>query len=502
MPDTTHPRLSASNLATLSTSSTRPDYTPSEHDVGIVHIGIGAFHRAHQAVFTDSAITNSGGNWRIVGASLRSANVSKQLNPQNGLYTVIERSAGKVSANIIGAIKEVLNAKEHQAELIDYLASPKIKIVSLTVTEKGYHFDQSSNDVNWQSKDIQHDVAHAEQPISMPGYLLIACEKRMLQSSQSPAKLTVISCDNLPENGRIVESVVLSLAAKRNPKLKDWIVDNVSFCSSMVDRIVPSVTEQDIQEQAQALAYIDEGLVITEPFKQWVIEDNFCTPRPDWESAGVLFVEHVSDYEKLKLRTLNGSHSALAYMGVLLGHKWIHEAIADPLLAKIIARLMQQETGPTIPKFEGFNLRQYQGQIVERFLNSDIAYATQQVAMDGSQKLQQRILAPMAELYVAEQQANTACLMATLVCWLRYLEQKTEEGETYEVLDPYADVLSKIVHDAKGNVEQLVDALFQNTSVIPPELKQREDFKLALLEHLANIQEKGVEDYLQGVLGQ
>jgi len=500
MTATSLPRLCATLLPEISESTMRCEYTPSDHGVGIVHIGIGAFHRAHQAVFTDKALAKSGGNWRIVGASLRSANVSQQLNPQNGLYTVIERSAGKVSSKVVGAIKEVLNAQEKQSELLDYLASPKTKIVSLTVTEKGYHFDLSKGEINWQSKDIQHDLAHPETPITMPGYLLRACEKRMLASTNTAAKLTVISCDNLPENGHIIESVVHSLAAKRSSELLEWIRNNVSFCSSMVDRIVPSVTQEDIQEQAQRLGYTDLGLVITEPFKQWVIEDKFCTDRPDWESAGVLFVKHVSDYEKLKLRTLNGSHSALAYMGVLLGHKWIHEAINDPVLSKLIQRLMQQETGPTIPEFKNFDLAEYQDQIVKRFLNSDIAYATQQVAMDGSQKLQQRILAPMAELYSDNKQANTVCLMATLVCWLRYLKQETERGERYEVSDPYAEQLLKLVSDAGSNFEQLINQLFTTTSVIPTQLKNSEDFKQALLMHLTTIHKKGTATYLEWVL--
>ena len=491
-------RLHTAHLLQQNIKATIPRYTPSEHEVGIVHIGIGAFHRGHQAVFTDDAIAQSGGDWRIAGVSLRSEAVSNQLNPQNGLYTVIERSEAGSSARIIGAVKEVLCAKSEASKVIDYLASPAIHIVTLTVTEKGYHFDQSSGGINWDSEDIKHDVANPNSPVSMPGYLVLGCKTRML--SASSAKLTVISCDNLPENGRIVESVVHSLAAKQSESLVKWIKHNVTFCSSMVDRIVPSVTPQDIQGQTETLGYIDNGLIITEPFKQWVVEDNFCTPRPNWQGAGVLFVSNVSDYEKLKLRTLNGSHSALAYMGVMLGHKWIHQAINDPVLSRVIKHLMEDETGPTVPAFAGFNLGEYQQQIVARFENSHIAYATQQVAMDGSQKLQQRILAPMAELYAQGKIAQTTYLMATLVCWLKYLSQENEMGERYCVIDPLAELLTSLVAEHSQSPEALVDAICKNTSIIPDALKNNNDFRLHFINQISLCSNLGVNAYLQSKL--
>lgn len=493
-------RINSLNYKNLATKAELPSYSPNDHGVGIVHIGSGAFHRGHQAVFTDQALANSGGDWRIAGVSLRSAAASQQLNPQTGLYTVIERSDGYIGAKVIASIKEVISARLEQTKVIDYLASPSTKIITLTVTEKGYHYNQSTGAINWQSKDIQHDVLHPHSPISMPGYLVLACKKRMEGMHPLSSKLTIISCDNLPENGHIVESVVISLASKLDSALLNWISENVTFCSSMVDRIVPRVTDDSIQQQGEKWGYLDKGLVITEPFKQWVIEDNFCTERPNWESAGVLYVNDVCDYEKLKLRTLNGSHSALAYMGVLIGHEWIHEAMRDPLLSQIIEKLMQQETGPTIASFDHFDLPSYQQQIVARFLNSDIAYATQQVAMDGSQKLQQRILAPMAELYAAGKVEQTKCLMGTLVCWLRYLKRETESGDKYEISDPNADLLTKIVDTSADNPQKLIDALFEQTSVIPAELKCRDDFRQNFIAQLNLVNHIGIKNYLQTLL--
>ena len=492
-------RLNATHLSTQHQHVLLPAYKPNEHDAGIVHIGIGAFHRGHQAVFTDDALAKSGGNWRITGVSLRSTTVSEQLNAQDGLYTVIERSEAGTHARIIASVKQVLCAKHEQDKVIEAIANPSTHIVTLTVTEKGYHFDQSTGNIQWESKDIQYDLAHPESPVSMPGYLVWALKTRMenAQRASQNAKLTIISCDNLPENGRIVKKIVNSLAYEISAELVQWIKNNVTFCSSMVDRIVPAVTANDIDQQTQYLGYFDKGLIITELFKQWVIEDNFCTPRPNWESAGVLFVKNVSDYEKLKLRTLNGSHSALAYMGVLLGHKWIHEAINDPTLKLVIKHLMEDETGPTIPDFEGFDLPAYQQQIIARFQNSHIAYATQQVAMDGSQKLQQRILAPMAELYAQGKSQKTKYLMAVLVSWLRYLRQQNEAGETYQISDPLKEQLTNLAANNEKNVQGLVEALLIHTSIIPTGLKNDDDFKQDLMTHLTLINNLGVRAYLQ-----
>lgn len=493
-------RLSTALVTSLPKTVKRPSYAIEKHGAGIIHIGIGAFHRGHQAVFTDDAITNSGGDWRIIGVSLRSLAVKEQLNPQNGLFTLIEKIAGKSNARVVGAIKEVIAASEEPEKLSEALADPNIKIVTMTVTEKGYHYDQSTQSIDWHSADVQHDLVYPEKPKSMPGHLVKACRQRMESKYSHSSKLTVISCDNLPENGTILESVVLSLAYRVNKTLASWIQNNVSFCSSMVDRIVPKVTQADRQELKQQYDYEDQGLIVTEPFKQWVIEDNFCTERPDWESAGVLFVRQVSDYEKLKLRTLNGSHSALAYMGVLLGHKWIHQAVVDPLLARVIKRLMRKETGPTIPKFANINLADYQQQIIQRFENSDIAYATQQVASDGSQKLQQRILQAMNELYDAKQEQNTVCLMATLVCWLRYLKGCDESGSTYTINDPIADVLSSFVDEHWEKPADLVDALFTQTSIFPSGLKNKPRFTEHLIAGIQSITKLGTHAYLTQVV--
>lgn len=493
-------RLSTSLVDSLPNSIERPRYDAQQHGVGIIHIGIGAFHRGHQAVFTDDALANNGGDWRIIGVSLRSPTVRDQLNPQDGLFTLIEKSAGHSKATLIASIKEVIAASQEPQKLSEALADPSIKIVTMTVTEKGYHYNQSTRSIDWESADIQHDLVYPDTPKSMPGHLVKACLSRMKSKCSHSLNLTVISCDNLPENGSVVESVVLDLATRLNKELAIWIQNNVSFCSSMVDRIVPQVTFQDRESFKKEYGYEDKGLIVTEPFKQWVIEDNFCTERPNWESAGVLFVKRVSDYEKLKLRTLNGSHSALAYMGVLLGHEWIHQAIGDPLLAKVVRRLMHDETGPTIPTFANFDLAEYQQQIIERFENSDIAYATQQVASDGSQKLQQRIFQAMSELYQEQKINLTQCLMATIVCWLRYLKGYDDSGNRYVINDPIAAELNAIVINYWEKPASLVSNLFQETNVFPSNLTSNPIFTEGLVLGIQSISALGTHAYLTQVI--
>ncbi|MBF7073671.1 mannitol dehydrogenase family protein [Glaciecola sp. MH2013] len=490
-------RLNATMLSNLPEEIDGPKYAPAEHGVGILHIGIGAFHRGHQAVFTDDAIARAGGDWRITGVSLRSPTVANQLNPQNGLYTVTEKSGGKSTSRVIASVAKVISARQNQSELLTSLASPSIKIITLTVTEKGYYFDQATGTLMWEAEDVQHDVLYPNQPVTMPGYLVLACQLRMKSEYSHTSKLTVISCDNLSENGRITEKVVIALATKISIELVEWISANVTFCSSMVDRIVPKVTQTDIENHIASAGYEDRGLIITEPFKQWVIEDNFCTERPDWESVGVLFVDKVADYEKLKIRTLNGSHSALAYMGVLLGYRYIHEAIGSDLLSNIVHQMMKDESGPTIPKFEGFNLAAYQQEIIARFSNSDIAYETQQVASDGSQKLQQRILAPLNELYTQGNSKPNSVLLATLVSWLRYIKKANEPEGFYDVVDPLATELTSIVDKYWESPSELILAIYESTSLIPRQLKLNKQFNDDFHCALHAIDEHGVETYLK-----
>lgn len=489
-------RLSKNNFEQLPENVIRPKYDMSAHQAGIVHIGIGAFHRGHQAVFTDDAIANSGGNWRIIGVSLRSPNVSEQMNPQDGLYTVTAKFNGHKETRLIGAVENVLVAGHDPAKVVSLLASSAIKVVTLTVTEKGYHYNMASKVLAEENADIQHDIANPITPISMPGFIVAACAQRM-NDGDTNNKLSVISCDNLPENGEVTRKVVCDLARKISPDLVDWIEANVSFSSSMVDRIVPAVTEQDKEAMQAELGMRDEAMIQTETFKQWVIEDNFCTPTPDWKSAGAIIVDNVESYEKLKLRTLNGSHSALAYMGVLLGYKWIHEAIADPVMLSTIERLMVKETGPSLHMPSDFDIPTYQQQIIARFQNDEIAYANQQVAMDGSQKMIQRIFAPLVDnLTQGKTCESNSVLIAVVAAWMLYLKGEDEQGSKFSISDPLADKLSSIAQKCIHEPSTYVLTLINETNIVPSKLAENTEFITALSETLASIQQDGLAHYL------
>lgn len=481
-----------SDFPKSSTSNLKLGYKPDTHRSGIVHIGIGAFHRGHQAVFTDDAIAKFGGNWRIIGVSLRSDTVAKQLNPQNGLYTVTESSPEGKSTRIIGSIEKVLIAPEDPQKVIDTIACESIHIVTMTVTEKGYHFNATKGALNSANADIVHDIANPNCPKTMPGFIVAACEKRMLMHGQ---KLTVISCDNLSENGQVCQQAVIELAKKNSSKVASWIKHNVAFCSSMVDRIVPAVTDEHRQRFSAEHGFIDEGIILTEPFKQWVIENNLCTPYPAWEEVGVLFVNKVADFEKLKLRTLNGTHSFLAYSGALLGYKWIHQAAADPLLLKLAFRQMRDEMQYTFPVPKGFKIEEYQQTIINRFKNDEIPYATHQVAMDGSQKIIQRLLYPASELL--DKKKVPAVICVALACWIRYLQGRDEAGVRYEINDPMNEQLDSTVARYAEDPRALINTLYRETSIFPTKLIENERFTQTLIDNLTAIQQQGVRAFLQ-----
>jgi fructuronate reductase len=470
-------RLHPDMLQQLPISITPLSYVPNAHQCGILHFGIGAFHRAHQALFTHDVLSQVGGDWRIHGVSLRSARVSEQLTPQDGLYTLTEQDATGSDCKLIGAIAKVSVAATEQETVLTAFTDPKIHIVTMTVTEKGYCYHSQQKTVDADHVDIVHDIANPKQPISLPGYLVAGLQRRR-DSINTP--MTMISCDNMPHNGQILKQVVTSLAHKWDPQLAQWITDNVTFCSSMVDRIVPAVTQEVQAEHAQRHGIIDAGLIMTEPFKQWVIEDNFCTPRPQWESVGVDIVTDVSVYENIKLRNLNASHSALAYHGLYKGYQWIHEAINDPELLSLVTALMQTEIQDTLVLPDNFALHQYQAAIVSRFQNNLIPYATNQVATDGSLKLQQRIVPPLIERLRKGQ--SSPVLTGVLVAWIQCIKGEDQHGSPIKMQDPQINAIQAMVLANIDSPQTLLQNLVAEFGILPEEIMQYPTFVELFIE--------------------
>ncbi|MFB9950076.1 mannitol dehydrogenase family protein [Rhizobium puerariae] len=407
------PRLTASTP--LPARVMKPAYDRASLKPGIVHIGLGAFHRAHQAVYTDAALAEEAGGWGIVGVSLRSVDIVDDLKAQDGLYTVVARSAAGDSARVIGSVMKGLSGAGDREEILALLADPAIRVVTITVTEKAYGYDPVSGGLDRSHPSVAVDLARPSAPVGVIGYVVEGLARR---HAAGLAPFTVLCCDNLPTNGRIVRRLVVEMAGARDAALAGWITEQGAFPCSMVDRIVPAATDET-RARAEALLGAEDRLALeTEPFMQWVIEDRFVSGRPKWEAGGALFVGDVEPYEKMKLRLLNGSHSLMAYLGQLHGLTYIRDVIAVPEYREKVRRHMAAVL-PTLDPVPGIDLAAYQAELVERFSNPGIAHFTRQVAMDGSQKLPQRIMIPAVEELAKGGDASAFAYVAAV--WLAYL---------------------------------------------------------------------------------
>ncbi len=386
-------RLDRSALGAPRDSVRWPAYDPFAHGAGIVHLGIGAFHRAHQAVYTDDVLASAGGNWRIIGVSLRSAGVRDQLAPQDGLYSVLEMSDAGESLRVIGAVERVLVASDDRQAVIAAIADPATHIVSLTVTEKGYCHDPATGRLDPNHSGIARELAGGAVETAI-GYLAKGLRAR---ADAGAGPVTLLSCDNLPHNGYVLGQVLRDYLHVSDPALVDWIDANVRTPATMVDRIVPATTSADLDRVEALLCARDEGAAKAEPFSQWVIEDDFAGPRPAWEAAGAQFVADVRPFELAKLRMLNGAHSTLAYLGLLAGHNTVDQAVADTAIREIVERLMRAEAAATLPVIDGLDPQSYADALLARFANPALKHKLIQIAMDGSQKLPQRLLGTIAD---------------------------------------------------------------------------------------------------------
>lgn len=394
-----------------------PAYDRTSLKPGILHFGLGAFHRAHQAVYNDTALAHEFGDWGIVGVSLRSLDIVRDLRAQDHLYSVITRSGAGESAQLVGSIVKGISAVEDRDELLALLVDPAIRIVTITVTEKAYGLDPVTGGLDRSHPAVAADLANPTTPVGVIGYLVEGLARRHAAGMEP---FTVLCCDNLPTNGRIVRRLVIEMAGARDPALANWITGHAAFPSSMVDRIVPAATDEARGRAAEMLGAEDTLSLETEPFMQWVIEDHFISGRPAWDKAGALFVDDVEPYEKMKLRLLNGAHSMIAYLGQLKGLEYVRDVMAVPEYRDLARRHMKSAVR-TLDPVPGIDLNCYIDQLIERFENPTIAHRTRQIAMDGSQKLPQRIFAGTVEALKAGDDADTAALATAL--WIAYAKR-------------------------------------------------------------------------------
>jgi fructuronate reductase len=479
-------RLCGTSVRNLPDDVATPAYDRARTSIGIVHLGNGAFHKAHEAVYTDDVLAQGATDWAILGASLQSPRVPDAMAPQDGLYTVIERGAAAERLRVIGAITEVAFAPADPAALIARMADPDVRIVSLTVTEKGYCHDPASGRLEPDHPDIRHDLGRLETPRSAVGYLVAALARRKIAGAPP---LTVLCCDNVPANGETLRGIVGDFAGRVDAGLAAWIEQSCAFPSTMVDRIVPATTGDDLASLETRLGVRDEAAVLCEPFRQWVIEDSFTAGRPAWEDAGAEMVADVAPYEVMKLRLLNGSHSTLAYLGYLAGFETVAETMAEPPFATFIRRLMDEEVTPTLELPAGADVGAYKSALIERFANPRLKHRNWQIAMDGSQKLPQRLLGTIRDRLVAGGEFQRLAL--GVAAWMRYATGIDEAGRPIEVSDPLSGRLGRIGREAKGEPNALIDAMLALGEIFGDDLPRSESFRAALGTALSGLYGKG-----------
>lgn len=472
----------------LSAKAILPKYDRSKLVSRIVHLGFGAFHRAHQAVYADILANEHGSDWgycevNLIGGEQQIADLKQQDN----LYSVAEMSADAWHCRVVGVVKEAIHAQVDGLEAVfTAMTQPEVAIVSLTVTEKGYCHTPATGTILLDHPLIAHDLANPQQPKSAPGVIVEALARR--KAAGLPA-FSVMSCDNMPENGHVTRNVITAYAQAINPELATWIESHVTFPSTMVDRIVPAATAETLEQVAKATGVADPVAIACEPFRQWVIEDNFVAGRPEWEKAGAELVKDVLPYEEMKLRMLNGSHSFLAYLGYLAGYQHISECMLDENYRRTAHALMLQEQAPTL-KVQGVDLAKYADSLIARYTNPALRHRTWQIAMDGSQKLPQRWLDAIC--WHLANGSKFSLLALGVAGWMRYVGGVDEQGNAIEVSDPLLSAIEQAV-SASQEGETRVKALLGLKTIFGEDLPANEKFVAQVTESYLALRENGAK---------
>ncbi|RWA68110.1 MAG: mannitol dehydrogenase family protein [Mesorhizobium sp.] len=491
-------RLSNATIAKLPGAIATPRYDRGTVTPGIVHLGVGAFHRAHQAAYVDACLADGEANWGIVGVSLRSPDTRDALAPQDGLYTLAVRDSAGEQLEVIGSILSLLVAPEDPGAVLAALTDPRIRIVTLTITEKAY-LRAADGTLDKAHPDIVHDLANPGSPKTAHGFLAEALARRRAAGT---IPFTVLCCDNLPANGATLHRLLVEFAKLRDLRLDrqvdagldrqvdadlaHHIADEVAFPSSMVDRIVPATTDADRARVAGELGLKDAWPVMTEPFRQWVIEDRFPAGRPAWEKFGVTMVEDVGPFEDMKLRLLNGAHSGIAYLGLLSGHPTVDRAFADPAIRQFVDALWA-EAIPTLPEGAGLDTAAYTAELAERFSNTALAHRTAQIANDGSQKLPQRIIASALECL----EAGTELVHLTLVvaAWIAACAARGKTLPEGHFTDPLDAALTTLL-DQQLPANETVTAVFELAGFAKDHAERQTLIELVAV-HLVHLRREG-----------
>lgn len=463
-----------------------PDYDRSRLVTRIVHLGFGAFHRAHQAIYGDILAAEHGSDWgycevNLIGGEQQIAD----LNRQDRLFTVAEMSADDWQARVIGVVNQALHVNVDGIEaILSTLCQPQVAILSLTITEKGYCYSPATGELMLDHPLIAADLQQPHRPASAVGVITEALARR---KAAGLAPFTVMSCDNIPENGHVTRNVVMAYAAALDRDLSAWIAGQVTFPSTMVDRIVPAVTAETLDHIEQLTGVRDPAGVACEPFRQWVIEDNFVAGRPAWERAGAELVADVIPFEEMKLRMLNGSHSFLAYLGYLAGYQTIDACMGDDNYRHTARALMLQEQAVTL-KVQGIDLLKYAGLLIERYSNPALRHRTWQIAMDGSQKLPQRLLDPIR--WHLAHQTNYDLLVLGVAGWMRYVGGIDDQGNEIDISDPLLPAIQQAVASSAEGADR-VRALLGLNAIFGDDLPANTSFVCKLIMTYSQLLSQG-----------
>lgn len=445
-------KLSNNTLASLPENVGRPTYDRAKATIGIVHFGVGGFHRAHQAMYLDDLMNKGEAlDWGICGVGVMPGDmrIRDALKSQDCLYSLmIKNPHGQYEASVIGSILDFKYAPDDPEAVIELMASEGVRIVSLTITEGGYNFHHVTGKFDLDNPDVVKELADSATPITVFGYVTEALRRRR---ERGIAPFTVSSCDNIQSNGDVAKDMFCAFAKAKDADLGAWIEANVAFPNAMVDRITPVTAPEDIAELEKRFGIVDAWPVVCEPFTQWVVEDHFPQGRPAYEKVGVQMVEDVVPYELMKLRLLNASHQALTYFGYLAGRRYAHEVAGDPLFATFLLNYMEIEATPTLSPVPGIDLDQYRHTLIERFSNPEVRDTLARLCAESSDRIPKWLLPVVrAELEAGGDISRSAAVVAS---WARYAEGTDEQGEPIEIVDRLKDELMEIAsHNGENDL--------------------------------------------------
>jgi mannitol 2-dehydrogenase len=472
-----------------------PDYDRGQVTTGVVHVGVGGFHRAHQAMYHDRLMNEGGAlDWGICGVGVmpQDRRMQEVMDAQDGLYTLVLKHAdGTYEPRVIGAITDYLFAPDDPEAVIEKMASASTRIVSLTVTEGGYNIHAVTGEFDASSPDVAGDLQPGAQPRTTFGLITEALRRRR---DRGLAPFTVMSCDNLQGNGDLTRRALTAFARLRDPGLGAWVQENVRFPNSMVDRITPATTDADRAEVRERFGIDDAWPVVCEPYAQWVLEDAFSAGRPEYEKAGVQVVEDVEPYELMKLRLLNGSHQALGYFAYLAGYRLVHEAAADPLFSAFLRAYMDEEATPTLEPVPGVDLDAYKRTLIERFSNPQVRDTVARLCAESSDRIPKWLL-PVVRRQL-ETGGDVQRSAAVVASWARYAEGADEEGEPIEVVDRLEDRLTR----AARRQRDVPDAFIADRELFG-DLSGDERFVAAYRWALRSLHDRGARATLEALVG-